>query len=87
MKNCGDYVHFQIAEKKILEEMIKIVRKKVSLIHVNRMDGLWISCNQLLAATVLKSSNCARRKTFERNLDMVLWIFVYVHVRALIVGN
>ena len=34
MKNCGDYVHFQIAEKKILEEMIKIVKKKVSLIFV-----------------------------------------------------
>lgn len=34
VKNCGDYVHFQIAEKKILEEMIKIVKKKVSLIFV-----------------------------------------------------
>lgn len=29
MKNCGDYVHFQIADRNILEEMIKIVRKKV----------------------------------------------------------
>ncbi|XP_041024728.1 LOW QUALITY PROTEIN: TOM1-like protein 6 [Juglans microcarpa x Juglans regia] len=31
VKNCGDYVHFQIAEKKILEEMIKIVRKKADM--------------------------------------------------------
>jgi hypothetical protein len=29
VKNCGDYVHFQITERNILEEMIKIVRKKV----------------------------------------------------------
>lgn len=31
MKNCGDYVHVQIAERNILGEMVKIVRKKVSL--------------------------------------------------------
>jgi hypothetical protein len=36
VKNCGDYVHFQIAEKKILEEMIKIIKKKVSLILVKQ---------------------------------------------------
>ncbi|CAJ2670925.1 unnamed protein product [Trifolium pratense] len=30
VKNCGDYVHFQIAERNVLEEMIKIVRKKRS---------------------------------------------------------
>lgn len=34
MKNCGEYVHFQIADKKILEDMIKIVRKKVSLVNI-----------------------------------------------------
>ncbi|GMH09999.1 hypothetical protein Nepgr_011840 [Nepenthes gracilis] len=28
VKNCGDYIHFHIAEKKILDEMIKIVRKR-----------------------------------------------------------
>ncbi|KAJ1379785.1 VHS domain [Sesbania bispinosa] len=33
VKNCGDYVHFQIAERNILEEMIKIVRKKADM-HV-----------------------------------------------------
>ncbi|KAJ4970002.1 hypothetical protein NE237_003101 [Protea cynaroides] len=27
IKNCGDYVHFQIAERNILQEMIKIARK------------------------------------------------------------
>ncbi|KAJ8506490.1 hypothetical protein OPV22_007376 [Ensete ventricosum] len=31
IKNCGEYVHFQVAERKILEEMIKIVRKKTDM--------------------------------------------------------
>ncbi|KAG6693260.1 hypothetical protein I3842_10G160400 [Carya illinoinensis] len=31
VKNCGDNVHFQVAEKKILEEMIKIVKKKADM--------------------------------------------------------
>ncbi|KAK3020881.1 hypothetical protein RJ639_047193 [Escallonia herrerae] len=30
VKNCGDYVHFQIAEKNVLQEMIKIVKKKAN---------------------------------------------------------
>ncbi|KAK9289743.1 hypothetical protein L1049_007902 [Liquidambar formosana] len=33
VKNCGDYVHFQIAERNILPEMIKIVKKKSDM-HV-----------------------------------------------------
>ncbi|KAG8647829.1 hypothetical protein MANES_09G114500v8 [Manihot esculenta] len=33
VKNCGDYVHFQIAEKNILGEMVKIVKKKADM-HV-----------------------------------------------------
>ncbi|KAF5750758.1 TOM1-like protein 2 [Tripterygium wilfordii] len=33
VKNCGDYVHFQIAEKNILGEMVKIVKKKSDM-HV-----------------------------------------------------
>ncbi|XP_004492527.1 TOM1-like protein 6 [Cicer arietinum] len=33
VKNCGEYVHFQIAERSVLEEMIKIVRKKADM-HV-----------------------------------------------------
>ncbi|CAA0836226.1 ENTH/VHS/GAT family protein [Striga hermonthica] len=33
VKNCGDYVHFQIAERNILPEMVKIVRKKTDM-HV-----------------------------------------------------
>ncbi|OWM81654.1 hypothetical protein CDL15_Pgr007692 [Punica granatum] len=28
VKNCGDYIHFQIAEKNIPTEMVKIVKKK-----------------------------------------------------------
>ncbi|XP_042462278.1 TOM1-like protein 6 isoform X1 [Zingiber officinale] len=31
VKNCGEYVHFQVAERKILEEMIKIVKKKTDM--------------------------------------------------------
>ncbi|QHO39143.1 TOM1-like protein [Arachis hypogaea] len=31
VKNCGDQVHFQIAERNILDEMIKIVRKKAHM--------------------------------------------------------
>jgi len=30
VKNCGDYVHFQIAEKNVLGEMVKIIKKKVT---------------------------------------------------------
>lgn len=46
MKNCGDYVHFQIAERNILGEMIKIVKKKVSLKDVvawysNRLGAIF----------------------------------------------
>ncbi|KAL8517121.1 hypothetical protein ACS0TY_015368 [Phlomoides rotata] len=33
VKNCGDYVHFQIAERSILPEMVKIVKKKTDM-HV-----------------------------------------------------
>lgn len=28
MKNCGDYVHQQVQEREILNEMVKIVKKK-----------------------------------------------------------
>ncbi|XP_008799838.2 TOM1-like protein 6 [Phoenix dactylifera] len=31
VKNCGDYVHFQVVDRDILEEMIKIVRKKTDM--------------------------------------------------------
>ncbi|KAF6174065.1 hypothetical protein GIB67_020247 [Kingdonia uniflora] len=31
IKNCGEYVHFQVAERNILQEMIKIVRKKTDM--------------------------------------------------------
>ncbi|XP_008782608.2 TOM1-like protein 6 isoform X2 [Phoenix dactylifera] len=30
IKNCGDYVHFQVVERDILQDMVKIVRKKRS---------------------------------------------------------
>ncbi|KAI4311563.1 hypothetical protein MLD38_036448 [Melastoma candidum] len=31
VKNCGDYVHHQIAERNILGEMVKIVKKKTDI--------------------------------------------------------
>ncbi|XP_057487598.1 TOM1-like protein 6 [Actinidia eriantha] len=33
VKNCGDYVHSQIAERNILQDMVKIVKKKTDM-HV-----------------------------------------------------
>lgn len=30
MKNCGDIVHMHVAEKDLLHEMVKIVKKKVT---------------------------------------------------------
>ena len=30
MKNCGDCVHIQVVERDILQEMIKIVKRKVT---------------------------------------------------------
>ncbi|XP_047334097.1 TOM1-like protein 6 [Impatiens glandulifera] len=33
VKNCGDYVHFQIADRNLLQEMVKIVKKRTDL-HV-----------------------------------------------------
>lgn len=29
IKNCGDYVHQQVAERDVLHEMVKIVKKRV----------------------------------------------------------
>ncbi|XP_023639857.1 TOM1-like protein 6 isoform X2 [Capsella rubella] len=31
VKNCGDYLHHQVAEKNLLGEMVKIVKKKVDM--------------------------------------------------------
>lgn len=33
VKNCGEYIHYHIAERKILDEMIKLVKKKADM-HV-----------------------------------------------------
>jgi hypothetical protein len=32
MKNCGEYVQFEVAEQHVLQEMVKIIQKKVSLL-------------------------------------------------------
>lgn len=31
IKNCGDFVHMQVAEKDMLHEMVKIAKKKVQM--------------------------------------------------------
>ncbi|KMT06604.1 hypothetical protein BVRB_7g157720 [Beta vulgaris subsp. vulgaris] len=33
VKNCGEYIHYHIAERKVLDEMIKLVKKKADM-HV-----------------------------------------------------
>jgi hypothetical protein len=32
MKNCGEYVRFEVAEQHVLQEMVKIIQKKVCTI-------------------------------------------------------
>lgn len=29
MKNCGEYVHFEVVDQHVLQEMVKIVQKRV----------------------------------------------------------
>lgn len=43
VKNCGDYVHFQIAERNILQEMIKIVKKKTDMSVRDKILALLLS--------------------------------------------
>ncbi|TYG77779.1 hypothetical protein ES288_D02G002600v1 [Gossypium darwinii] len=40
VKNCGDYVHFQIAERNILGEMVKIVKKKADMLVRDKILAL-----------------------------------------------
>jgi hypothetical protein len=35
IKNCGDIVHMQVAERDILNEMVKIVKKRVRMSSSN----------------------------------------------------
>lgn len=32
MKNCGDMVHMHVAEKGVIHEMVRIVKKKVRVL-------------------------------------------------------
>uniref|UniRef100_A0A0C9QVH5 TSA: Wollemia nobilis Ref_Wollemi_Transcript_5810_2437 transcribed RNA sequence n=1 Tax=Wollemia nobilis TaxID=56998 RepID=A0A0C9QVH5_9CONI len=34
IKNCGEYVHMQVAERDVLHEMVKLVKKKTADLHV-----------------------------------------------------
>jgi hypothetical protein len=29
MKNCGEYVHFEVVDQHVLQEIVKIVQKRV----------------------------------------------------------
>ncbi|XP_022761441.1 TOM1-like protein 6 isoform X2 [Durio zibethinus] len=40
VKNCGDYVHFQIAERNILGEMVKIVKKRADMLVRDKILAL-----------------------------------------------
>jgi hypothetical protein len=59
IKNCGDNVHQQIAEKDVLNEMVKIVRKKVRFVaclmlsHVESTNILFLSMSLLCSAVLL----------------------------------
>lgn len=50
MKNCGDYIHFQIAEKNIPAEMVKIVKKKVTVVA---RSCFHLTCTVLLIGMLL----------------------------------
>ena len=46
IKNCGDNVHQQVAEKDVLHELVKLVKKKVScywylLYHIYNLCHVW----------------------------------------------
>lgn len=56
VKNCGDHVHFQIAEKNILPEMVKIVKKKACFYGL-----VWLYYNRLRVFFCLNRSNIMSR--------------------------
>lgn len=41
MKNCGEYVQLEVAEQHVLQEMVKIIQKKVPLLP----SSLLITCS------------------------------------------
>ncbi|XP_047981576.1 TOM1-like protein 6 [Salvia hispanica] len=51
VKNCGDYVHFQIAEKNILPEMVKIVKKKTDMHVRDKVLTLIASWNEAFSGS------------------------------------
>lgn len=44
IKNCGDHVHYQVVERNILEEMMKIVKKKVTFLNLLIYYIYYIPC-------------------------------------------
>lgn len=42
VKNCGEHVHFQIVERNILQEMLKIVKKKYLQTDFNVRDKILV---------------------------------------------
>ena len=47
MKNCGDMVHMHVAEKGVIHEMVRIVKKKVNVLR-NGFKSVYLSLIQCI---------------------------------------
>jgi hypothetical protein len=69
MKNCGDHVHSQVVERDILQEMIKIVKKKVTFFPYGNFGVIY------LRTTVIKCHLIFHCHVFLRPYTSLLGIF------------
>ena len=47
VKNCGDMVHMHVAEKGVIHEMVRIVKKKVKVLQ-NGFKSVYLSNSMYL---------------------------------------